>query len=368
MYIKKLCLIHFRNYSTQTIEFSPELTFFYGQNAQGKTNILEAIFLLSTVRSPRTNKLQETVAWGEPETILEGIFQTRTKEKRVALQIKKNGEKIIRLDNRYLKKTSELLGQIPVVFFSPDDLDVIKKAPQGRRRFMDLLFSQTSRKYTHQLLEYTKILKQRNECLKQIAENKAKPRVLDVWDEGLVDAGLALTRLRTAGLQALLPEAERIYREITEGTEELKIKYLSSMGEDKIKVMEKIKQHRQNELATQQTCLGPQRDDLLVLIEQHSAKNFASHGQQRTAMISLKLAELKYFERVFQERPIVLLDDILLELDAQRFSVLIKSLFQKTQTIMTGTEQRRARRPGQEVQFYEVESGNVRKKNTVASN
>ncbi|MBU0581478.1 MAG: DNA replication/repair protein RecF [Candidatus Margulisbacteria bacterium] len=364
MQIKKVSLAHFRNYSSQSIEMAPKINMFYGENAQGKTNILEAIYFLSTSQSPRTNKVQELISWGEQQAFIEGIFQTKNEEKRLIIQINRTGQKIIKLNQQYLKKTSELLGLFPVIYFSPEDLEVIKKTPQGRRRFMDVLFSQTSKKYTYHLLKYQKILKQRNECLKQIAEKKTTPEELDAWDEALIEEGSEIVGLRKEGLKKLIVKAEELHQELTANQEALEIKYISSLTENKDKAREELKKYRRNEIITQKTCLGPHRDDLVIMINQREAKTYASHGQQRTAMLSLKLAELDYMENTFYEKPVVLLDDILLELDSLRLAALLKNLFQQAQTIITGTEKYLFAQAGQpEIKFYKIQKGSLAEKN-----
>ncbi|MFC1516991.1 DNA replication/repair protein RecF [Candidatus Margulisiibacteriota bacterium] len=366
MRIKKLCLTHFRNYSSRQIEFSPNISFFYGKNAQGKTNLLEAIHLLCTAQSPRTRKTQDTVSWGEAEALIEGVFVSRGQETEAKLQISKSGEKTIRIGRQYLKKTSDLLGQFPAIFFSPDDLEIIKKTPQGRRRFLDLLFSQASKKYTNALLEYQKILKQRNECLCQIAEHKTNEQALEPWDEALITTGLSITNWRKQGLEKIVPVAEAIHQELTAGKESLQVKYLCSLGETKEQAKKNILKHRRNELATKKSCFGPHRDDLAILIDQREAKAYASHGQQHTAILSLKLAEFDYIKKAFGETPIVLLDDILLELDSSRFAALLKNLLEKTQAIMTGTEIGRFQEIAlEEINFYEVSQGCIKENGPV---
>lgn len=366
MQIKKLCLTHFRNYSSEKIEFTPNISFFYGANAQGKTNILEALCFLSTTQTPRTRNAQELIQWGQAEATVEGTIKTRQAEKRVAIQIKRDGAKTMCIDHHYLKRASELLGQFPVVFFSPEDLEIIKKSPQGRRRFIDVLLSQTSKQYAFQLMQYHKILKQRNSCLKQISESKAESHSLDVWDEELIETGFKITDYRKKSLDQLIPNAEKIHQELTEQQELLEVKYLCSLGEQKIQAREKLKQYRRNEIATQKTCFGPHRDDLLILINKRQAKAFASHGQQRTAIISMKMAELEYMEQVFKEKPIVLLDDILLELDSQRLAALLKNLLNSTQTIITGTETHRLEKLGpQDVHYYEVAKGKIKQQDGI---
>jgi DNA replication and repair protein RecF len=360
MHVKKLRLQNFRNYPELDVDLAQELTFFFGNNAQGKTNILEALYFLSTTQSPRTQKDQELVRWGEDEALIEAQVETRTGRKIVMLQIKKNGEKMISIDHKYLRKSSDLLGQFPMIFFSPEDLEVIKKAPQGRRRFLDILFAQTSRQYAYDLLQYDKVLRQRNECLRQIYERRTTPAALQPWNEELLAAGARVTKSRKQELPLLIAAAEAIHAELTDGKERLTLRYISSWEEDLTLARERLRQNEDHEIASQRTLFGPHRDDIVILVNEREAKVFASHGQQRTAMISLKMAEIKYMEQAFGERPIVLLDDILLELDPQRFSALLKTLFQRTQTIMTGTEVHRfVTGIGAQSRIFEVNNGKV---------
>ncbi len=334
----------------------------FGNNAQGKTNILEALYFLSTTQSPRTQKSSELISWGRDEAILEAGIKMRYGLKTVIMQIKKNGEKLISVDHRFLKRTSDLLGQFPMIFFSPDDLEVIKKAPQGRRRFMDMLFSQANRTYAQTLMLYEKILKQRNECLRQINERRTTSRALSAWNDQLLETGFKITALREEGLKILGVEAAQTHQELTERNELLSVCYLSSFGKTRQEARQKLQENEAHEIASQRTLFGPHRDDIYILVNERDAKAFASHGQQRTAMISLKMAEIRYLEQAFGERPIVLLDDILLELDPSRFQALLRTLFQQTQTIMTGTETHRFLSENKrEVLFYAVEQGSVQR-------
>jgi DNA replication and repair protein RecF len=361
MRINKLILNNFRNYQSQQIDLLSELTFIHGNNAQGKTNILEAMFFLCTAQSVRANKAKELIRFGEEEAFIEGFFDTQQNtEQRVAIQIKKNGDKIIRVGNNYIKKISEFLGMFPVIFFSPEDIDTIKNSPQGRRQFIDLLFSQTNKKYSYNLLQYYKILKQRNECLKMIFEHKTNIDSLGIWDDALIDFGLKVSEARKEGISQLLETAQKKHLELTEQAEELKIKYKCSLGFDKDKARAELKKNRDYDIISGRTNIGPQRDDLLIDINGREARRFASHGQQRTAMISLKISEIEYTQNVRGERPIVLLDDVLLELDSVRFTALVKTLSGNTQTVMTGTETHRFKDIFLgNIQFYKVEQGKL---------
>lgn len=360
MHVKKLVLEDYRNYQKLAIDIAPELTFFYGNNAQGKTNILEALYVLSTTQSPRTLKAQDLVKWGSDRALLEAHIATRTGDHVVMMDIKKNGEKTISIDHQFLKRSSDLLGKFPMIFFSPDDLEVIKKAPQGRRHFMDLLFSQTNSKYAYYLRQFFQVIKQRNECLKQIFLRRTDASSLIPWNEALIETGFYIADHRRNELPKLITAAEDIHGQLTEDKEKLTLKYISSLDGDKDRARQKLKENQDHEIASQRTLFGPHRDDLLILVNEREAKAFASHGQQRTAMISLKMAEIRYMEQEFGERPIVLLDDILLELDPQRFQALLQTLFEKTQTIMTGTEQHRfLQSKGAEGMLYQVDNGKI---------
>ena len=334
MKIRTMDLNQFRNYGELSLEFDPGINIFYGDNAQGKTNILEAVYLCGTNKSHRGSRDREMIRFGEEEAHIRMMVERRETLRRIDIHLKKNKAKGIAVDGLPLRKASELFGIVNVVFFSPEDLQIIKNGPAERRRFVDLELCQLDKIYLYELVNYNKALMQRNLLLREIPW---KPDLLDTLergDEQLARFGSRIVRLRSRFIAELGDMILRIHRGLSGGREELKILYEPDCGEDEI--LEKLSSGRQRDLKQKTTMSGPHRDDISFSVNGVDIRRFGSQGQQRTAALALKMAEIELVRKVTEDEPVLLLDDVLSELDENRQTQLLNSI-DGIQTMITCT-------------------------------
>lgn len=334
MIIKRLSLSNFRNYERLEIEFDRGTNILSGDNAQGKTNILEALYVSGTSKSHKGSRDKEMLRFGQDEAHIRTIVEKKGTEYQLDLHLKKNRSKGIAVNRIPLRKASELFGILHIVFFSPEDLNIIKNGPSERRHFIDFELCQLDRIYLHDLTRYNKVLMQRNRLLKEIAFRPDMADTLSVWDEQLVHFGIRVIRRRRQFIQELQEITGRIHREISGGKEELEFSYEPDTGEDQF--AERLKQTHQRDLKMCSTSSGPHRDDLLFAIRGTDIRKFGSQGQQRTTALSLKLSEIELVKRMIHDTPVLLLDDVLSELDSGRQNYLLNSIHD-IQTIITCT-------------------------------
>ena len=334
MYIESLDLKNFRNYESLSLTFDPGTNVFYGDNAQGKTNILEAVNVCSTSKSYRSSKDSEMIRFEQDEAHIRMHLQKGGVQRRIDMHLRKNKAKGVAIDGIPIRKAAELLSLVHLVFFSPEDLNIIKRGPGGRRRFLDALISQMDPYYLHQLSAYQKILLQRNKLLKDLPGNRSLEATLDVWDEQLVTYGMYLIRSRTE----MIRELEKIvcvrHSALTNGSEQISLQYEPNAEETAFRT--KLHAAREKDKKFKQTTTGPHRDDFKIMAGGIDLRHFGSQGQQRSAALSLKLAEISLIEQQIHEKPILLLDDVLSELDSRRQSDLLKTIG-SVQTFLTCT-------------------------------
>ncbi|KAF0194415.1 MAG: DNA replication and repair protein RecF [Bacillota bacterium] len=341
MWVEELTLKDYRNYKNQRVSFSRSLNFVVGANGEGKTNMLEALYLLATTKSHRMVSEKELVRTNSDffylSCRLHDARVNTTVELGYSLSQKRKAAKISSVP---VTRISELIGVLNVVLFAPEDLDLVKGSPSGRRRFLDVLLSQVDKVYFGLLQQYSRVLAQRNECLKAIQLGRLKTLDLEPWTEQFIDLALKISGRRHRAVSVLREEFARLATQINQGKESLLVEYIPSL------VLEGTNQatHEQlSRLLTQEikrgiTLCGPHRDDLRFSINSLPATDYASQGQQRTAALALKLAELAYMRYIRGEYPVLLLDDVLSELDANRRAALIEVLSRDVQAIITGTE------------------------------
>ncbi|MBP5255179.1 MAG: DNA replication/repair protein RecF [Lachnospiraceae bacterium] len=340
MRIESLDLRNFRNYRELHLDFGDGIHIFYGDNAQGKSNLLEAVFLLASGRSFRNSKDREMIRFDEEECHLKGGFLKEDLKLRIDMHLKNAGNRGIALNGVKLRKTRELVGKVPCVLFSPEDLEIVKKGPSERRRFLDSEISLIDPIYLNDLSQYKKALEQRNQLLKDIAFEPSLKDMLDVWDEQLVRFGRNMTAVRRRFLSELSEDVSRIHRSISGDREDLRLFYEPDVSEEAF--AEKLFRNRENDIRNRNTSCGPHRDDFEFRLTLSSgerpadARVYGSQGQQRTAALSLKLAEIEIVRRKTGETPLLLLDDVLSELDRNRQEYLIDSL-EHIQTLITCT-------------------------------
>ena len=336
MYVQSLELQNFRNYKNLNINFDIGTNILYGNNAQGKTNILEGIYLLGTSKSHRSAKDKDMISFGSDESHLKMTVIKNNVPVRIDMHLKKNRAKGIAINGIPIKKVSELFGIINVVFFSPEDLGIIKNGPAERRRFIDLELCQLDKMYVYNLMNYNKIINQRNQLLKDLNYyyDKDLYNTLDIWDIQLADFGSKIITRRESFIEELNEIIYGIHRNITNGKEELFIKYEPNISGNNL--YDELSKNRDKDIKYKTTSVGPHRDDISFFNKNMDIRKFGSQGQQRTAALSLKLSEIELVKSVIKDMPVLLLDDVLSELDSSRQSHLLNSLH-NVQTVITCT-------------------------------
>ncbi len=337
MIIKSLQLNNYRNYNNLIINFSKSTNLIYGDNAQGKTNILEAIYMAATAKSHRTNKDRDVVSFGKDESHIKLILEKHDFEYRIDIHLKKNKAKGIAVNSLPIKKISELYGILNVVFFSPEDLGIIKQGPSQRRRFIDMELCQLSKIYVDNLIAYNRVLAQRNKLLKEISYNQDLVETLDVWDEQLIRYGSEIINYRYKFIKDLADIMGDIHLSLTDNVEKIVISYDKSVDIDNFR--KNLRKYRDKDIRQKQTNIGPHRDDIGFFLKNTNNMDlrvFGSQGQQRTAALSLKLAEIEIVKLKTKDYPVLLLDDVLSELDCHRQNRLLKYI-EHLQTIITCT-------------------------------
>ncbi len=336
MYVQSLELNNFRNYSNLDISFDIGTNILYGNNAQGKTNILEAIYLFGTSKSHRGSKDKDMIRFGCEDSHMKMVVMKNDVPVRIDMHLKKNKTKGIAVNGIPIKKLGELFGLINVVFFSPEDLSIIKSGPAERRRFIDLELCQLDKLYVYNLVNYNKIVNQRNQLLKELNfyYDKDLYETLDIWDIQLADFGSKIITRRTEFIEDLNEIIYGIHRNITNGKEELYIKYEPNIFDNNL--YDELIKNRDKDIKYKTTSVGPHRDDISFYDKNIDLRKFGSQGQQRTAALSLKLSEIELVKSIIKDMPVLLLDDVLSELDSNRQSHLLNSL-NNVQTIITCT-------------------------------
>jgi DNA replication and repair protein RecF len=352
VFLKQLQLRNFRNYQDQLIDFTAPKTIILGENAQGKSNLLEAIELLATLKSHRVSKDRDFVASGCPEAKIFGKVDRLHGEVDLALTLRTQGRRTASLNTENLKRQTDFLGYLNAVEFSCLDLELVRGTPERRRLWLDGMLVQVEPLYGHILQSYQQILKQRNALLKKGLDGDLPKDELELWDQQLIGAGIKVIRRRARILERLVPIAQTWHQQISQGHESLVINYCPSVdiGDGSVesiaslapKAIEQIFQERlaQRQIAEKSlgiTLIGPHRDDLALLIDGILAKSYGSQGQQRTLVLALKLAELELIEQIVGDTPLLLLDDVLAELDLQRQNQLLSVIVDRFQTIVTTT-------------------------------
>lgn len=334
MIVKSLELKNYRNYNELSMDFAKGTNLLYGDNAQGKTNILEAIYLGATTKSHRGSKDREIIQFHENESHIRIQYEKQEIIHQLDMHLKKSRAKGVAIDRMPIRRSGDLLGQIPVIFFSPEDLKIVKNGPSERRKFLDIELSQMEPLYLYQLTNYNKILMQRNNLLKQIRFQKDLMDTLEPWDIQLVKYGSEIIRYREKFIKHLNKTIQQIHKKLTGGKEHMLLTYDRNVAYDEF--LTEIGRKREKDLKYSTTNAGPHRDDLGFMVNDIDIRKYGSQGQQRTAALSLKLAQIQLVKEVMKESPILLLDDVLSELDSSRKIYLLESI-KNTQTIITCT-------------------------------
>jgi len=345
MKIEKLKIQNFRNYTAQSIEFDDKINIFIGKNAQGKTNLLESIFYCCIGKSFKSCKDKELIKWGEETASIKLVANKKYRDVTIDIKLSKSQKKAISINGVSIKKIGELIGEINIVFFSPQELRLVRESPDERRKFMDIDISQNNKRYFYQLSRYEKILANRNKLLKNSQNIETVKETIDIWDRALISSAKFIAFERKKFIEQILPYSQKAHSYISGGKEELNLQYKCGCGCDlddnfEIKLDKILKKNLEKDFKLGYTTVGVHRDDIDIFLNNVEVKNFGSQGQQRTVALSLKLAELENMYNINGEYPILLLDDVFSELDLDRQNRLLKFVG-RTQTFITCTDEKK---------------------------
>lgn len=367
MHINELTLTNYRNYCHQRVSFENSVNVILGENAQGKTNIMESIYVLGLAKSHRTTRDRELIYWDQEYAKIEGRAEKRTGPFTLAVIISSKGKKV-KLNRLEQRKLSEYIGALNIVMFAPEDLALVKGSPQVRRRFIDMEIGQINSVYLYHLALYQKILQQRNYLLKDLQRKKKDNGVLDILTYQLIENAGKVIMKRFEFVSMLEKWAKPIHKDISRNTEELKIEYKPSIKVSETAELSKIEQVleenfakiKEKEIERGTSLIGPHRDDLFFFVNNRDVQTYGSQGQQRTTALSIKMAELELIHEKIGEYPILLLDDVLSELDDYRQSHLLNTIKGKVQTFVTTTSVAGIdHQTLKEASTYMVDKGNI---------
>lgn len=334
MYIESLELKNYRNYQNLQLDFDKGTNIFYGDNAQGKTNILESVYLCGTTKSHRGSKDKEIIRFGEEESHIRMMIRKDELSYKIDMHLRKNKAKGVAINGLPIKKARELFGIVNLVFFSPEDLNIIKNGPGERRRFMDLELCQLDQIYLTDLAGYNHIVNQRNRLLKDLYMNPSLKETLDIWDMQMLQYGTKIINKRKDFVRDLNQVIQDIHHNLTGGIEHLEVVYEPSTEAEDFENV--LKKNRERDIRMKMTSAGPHRDDLSFVVNGIDIRKYGSQGQQRTAALSLKLSEIYLVKEKIKDTPILLLDDVLSELDSNRQTYLLDCIHD-IQTLITCT-------------------------------
>ena len=345
MYLEDIELQNYRNYEQATLTFSPSINVLIGENAQGKTNLIESIYFLAMSRSHRTSRDRELIRWDSDFAKVKGLLKKKSHSVPLEIILSKRGKQA-KLNHLEQKKLSDYIGQLNVILFAPEDLSLVKGSPSVRRKFIDMELGQMNKIYLYHLSQFQQVLKQRNQFLKQARFNKKYDTIfLDVLTDQLATEAAQVLHSRFKFVNQLSDLANTVQKDISNEKETLSISYKTSSSADETMTVEEIFNHLKEdyeknvsqEVDQGTTTVGPHRDDLVFHVNDRNVQTYGSQGQQRTTALSLKLAEIELMREMTGEYPILLLDDVLSELDDSRQTHLLKSIQNKVQTFITTT-------------------------------
>lgn len=334
MYIESIQLKNFRNYESLELNFDQGTNILYGDNAQGKTNVLESIYLCGTTKSHKGSKDREIIRFNEEESHIRMMINKNENSYKIDMHLKKSKAKGVAINGVPIKKARELFGIVNLVFFSPEDLNIIKNGPSERRRFIDLELCQLDKIYLMELTNYNRIVNQRNQLLKEIFFKPKLKETLDIWEDQMISYGSKIIEKRKNFIEELNEIISTIHHQMTGGIENLEVAYDPNVVERNFK--SSLVDSREKDMKLKTTSVGPHRDDMCITINGIDIRKYGSQGQQRTAALSLKLAEINLVKKIIRDTPILLLDDVLSELDSSRQNYLLNSIHD-IQTMITCT-------------------------------
>lgn len=360
MKIESLKITNFRNYKNLSVKFDDNVNVFIGKNAQGKTNLLESIFYCCIGKSFKNCKDKDLIKWGEESGKINLIANKKYRNIEIDVNLFKNQKKSIKINKIPIRRIGELIGEINVVFFSPQELKLVKESPEERRKFMDIDISQNNKRYFYQLSRYEKILANRNKLLKNSQTIETVKETIDIWDRALIASSKIIAFERKKFIEMISPYSQKAHSYISGGKENLTLKYSCGcnveLNEKFEENMDKLlKKNLEKDYKLGYTTIGVHRDDIEIFLNEVEVKAYGSQGQQRTVALSLKLAELENMYNINGEYPILLLDDVFSELDVDRQKRLLKFV-DRTQTFITCTDERKI-----EGKIYNIVEGNIKK-------
>lgn len=324
MIIQSLELADFRNYKSLHMDFSEGTNILYGDNAQGKTNVLEALYMVSTTKSHRGMKDRDLIRFGQEEAHIRSCLLKSDIDYQIDMHLRKNKSKGIAINGQRIKKASELVGILHIVFFSPEDLSIVKDGPSERRRFMDMELCQLDRSYLFNLNHYNKIIDQRNKLLRELYFNPELKETIGIWDMQLLSYGTKIIERRQQFILQLNEIIGNVHEKLSGGREKLVVQYEPEVTAAAFE--KKLLSSRERDIKLKMTCVGPHRDDFSFVDNDIDIRKFGSQGQQRTCALSLKLSEIELVKESIGEKPVLMLDDVLSELDSGRQNYLLNSI------------------------------------------
>ncbi|MCK5812335.1 MAG: DNA replication/repair protein RecF [Clostridiales bacterium] len=360
MYITSIKLKNYRNYEEIKISPLKDINLIYGKNAQGKTNLIESIYLTSTGRSHRTSKELPLVKENKEGFYIKIKGMKEEIPFKIEIKYRKGEKKQIKLNNLPVTKLGELIGVLNTVIFSPEDLQIIKQGPSERRRFIDILISQTNNKYFYQLQIYHRLIKQKNALLKKKNINKYI-ELLDIYNEKIAETAFFIINERIKFLRKIAVYFNNYIKKLSNNQEFGEITYFSSLGNTMNEIKKTLVKNKNKEIKSSISICGPHRDDFTILINNKDVKQYGSQGQQRTAVLSLKLAEIDIIKNETGYYPVLLLDDVMSELDISRRKFLTESIKTK-QTFITSTEKKNYVNFKEKTTFFYVHNGQIDKR------
>ena len=324
MYISSLELADFRNIVSLHLEFSQGTNILYGENAQGKTNILESLYMISTTKSHRGVRDRDMIRFGMEESHIRSLIMKGGIDYRVDMHLRKNKSKGIAINGQRIRKASELIGLLHIVFFSPEDLGIVKNGPAERRRFMDMELCQLDASYLHNLNQYNKTVENRNRLLRDMYQFPDLQDTLSIWDDQLINYGRQIIESRRGFISDLNEIVGDIHSKLSGNREHLTILYEPNTEADEFE--EKLRRSRERDIHMKSTSVGPHRDDFSFMDRDTDLRRYGSQGQQRTCALSLKLSEIDLVKKVIGHRPVLMMDDVLSELDSGRQNYLLSTI------------------------------------------
>ena len=364
MRIHSLELQNFRNYPQLRLVFNRDFIVFLGNNAQGKTNLLESIYLSATGKSYRTYQDSDLIHWNQPVGYIRLEFERNQIRHQIEISISPS-EKKIKLDGKLLTRRSELIGQLALVLFTPDDLELIKGDPSIRRKFLDFEISETHPVYLHALQRYYRALKQRNISLREVKLDKAGLDLVTAWNSQMIEFGSEIVYQRYQTIQQLNNLVSNIYSQIVGDGDKLELIYQTQFSEYEIQdkaillksFQQKLEELQKEEIKRGITLIGPQRDDIVIQLNGHDLHSTGSQGEQRSTVLALKLAEIQLIKSEIGEYPVVALDDFMSELDENHIDHLLHSLTPDIQTFITAIHTLPSQSKNQNIQYYHIQNG-----------